>query len=227
MLQNSIYCGRIGHKEQSYEGMHDAITEPELWEGVQHSLAVNRRERRNGTSAKEPSLLAGLIFDAEGKRLPPSHAAKGGKRYRYYVSRSLITGPARTSESSWRLPAIELERLVVKQIGEFLCDPNRIWTLCNEAKFSHREAISALKRADKLAQALLRSPSSAERPLLLHLVKRIIVHADRIVMELSWVGLLEQLSGGRRQGRVPKRAKLRSGWLFPPSSGGAAVRCGL
>jgi site-specific DNA recombinase len=81
MLQNSIYCGRIGHKEQSYEGMHDAITEPELWEGVQHSLAVNRRERRNGTSAKEPSLLAGLIFDAEGKRLPPSHAAKGGKRY--------------------------------------------------------------------------------------------------------------------------------------------------
>ena len=72
------------------------------------------------TSAKEPSLLAGLIVDAEGKRLTPSHAVKGGKRYRYYVSRSLITDPGRTSEPSWRVPALELERLVFKQISEFL-----------------------------------------------------------------------------------------------------------
>ena len=69
LLQNPIYCGRIGHKGQSYEGMHEAIIEPELWEAVQRSLEGNSRERRNGTSAKEPSLLAGLIVDAEGKRL--------------------------------------------------------------------------------------------------------------------------------------------------------------
>jgi hypothetical protein len=82
-LQNPIYCGRIGHKEHSYEGMHEAIVDPGLWEAVQRSLAVNRRERRKGASANDPSLLAGLIVDAEGKRLTPSHAAKGGKRYRY------------------------------------------------------------------------------------------------------------------------------------------------
>ena len=124
LLQNPIYCGRIAHKGQSYEGVHEGIIEHELWQAVQRSLEGSSQKRRNGASAKEPSLLAGLIVDADGKRLTPSHAVKGGKRYRYYVSRSLITDPGRTSEPSWRLPAIELERLVVKQIGAFLSDQN-------------------------------------------------------------------------------------------------------
>jgi site-specific DNA recombinase len=184
--------------------MHDPIIEPELWDAVQRSLAVNRRERRNGTSAKEPSLLAGLIVDGEGQRLTPSHAAKGGKRYRYYVSRSLITDPGRTSERFWRLPAIELERLVVKQIGEFLGDQNRIWTLCKEAKLNHLEALSALKRAQKLAEALLRGHDSAVRSLLLHLVNKIVVLANRIVMELSAVGLQELSEGNATESRAKK-----------------------
>jgi DNA invertase Pin-like site-specific DNA recombinase len=196
LLQNPIYCGRVGHRELSYDGMHEAIIKPALWEAVQRSLAVNRRERRNGTSAKEPSLLAGLIVDAEGARLTPSHAAKGGKRYRYYVSRGLITDPGRASQPSWRLPAAELERFIVKQIGEFLVDQNEIWAFCKEAKLSHQQGVSALKRANQLAQTLLRGPNSAVRSLLLHLVKRIMVHTDRIVMELSRVGLLKQLSEG-------------------------------
>ena len=99
LLQNPIYCGRIGHKGQSYEGdargHHRARS---YGKRCSARLPSIRRERRNGTSAKEPSLLAGLIVDAEGKRLTPSHAVKGGKRYRYYVSRSLITDPGRTSE---------------------------------------------------------------------------------------------------------------------------------
>ena len=100
MLQNPIYSGRIGHKGQIYDGEHEAIIEPELWEAVQRSLAANRRRRRNGANVKEPSLLAGLIVDAEGKRLTPTHAVKRGKRYRYYVSRSLITEPGRRSEAA-------------------------------------------------------------------------------------------------------------------------------
>ena len=196
MLRNPIYCGRIGHREQSYEGMHEGIVETALWEEVQRSLAINRRERRNGTSAKDPSLLAGLIVDAKGDRLTPSHAVKDGKRYRYYVSRSLITDPGRTSAASRRLPAAELERLVVKQIGELLVDQNQVWALCKDANFSHNESVAALKRTNRLAQDLRRGSDSSQRPLLLRLIKSIVVRADRIVMELSRVGLLKQLSEG-------------------------------
>jgi site-specific DNA recombinase len=103
----------------------------------------------------------------------------------------LITDPSRASESSWRLPAIELERLVVRQIGEFLSDQNRIWTLGKEAKLSNQEAVSALKRVHKFAQTLRRGPDNALRPLLLRIIRRIVLHADRIVMELSPVALMK------------------------------------
>jgi hypothetical protein len=42
--------------------------------------------------AEAPSLLAGLIVDADGSRMRPAHATKKAKRYRYYVSASLLAG---------------------------------------------------------------------------------------------------------------------------------------
>jgi hypothetical protein len=146
-----------------------------------------------------------VIVDANGKRLTPSHAVKGGKRYRYYVSRSLITNPGGTSEPSWRLPAVELERLVIKLIGEFLSDQNRNWDLCKEANLSPDESVVVLKRANQLAQDLHRGPDGGQRPLLSHLIKSIVVRADRIVMELSRVALLKQLcEGDAAQSRAKK-----------------------
>ncbi len=40
----------------------------------------NRRERRNATGAKNPSLLAGLLLNGAGERFTPSHAVKRGRR---------------------------------------------------------------------------------------------------------------------------------------------------
>ena len=123
--------------------------------------------------------------------------SNGGKRYRYYVSRSLITDPGRTSEPSLGdCQPLNWNGSSLKQIGEFLADQNRIWALCKEAKLSHHESVAALKRANQLAQDLRRGSDSSQRPLLLHLIKRIVVRADRIVMELSRVGLLKQLCEG-------------------------------
>ena len=34
----------------------------------------------------EPSPLAGKLFDPSGAGLTPSHARKGERRYRYYIS---------------------------------------------------------------------------------------------------------------------------------------------
>ena len=36
----------------------------------------------------------GRLFDESGQSLTPSHAVKGERRYRYYVSRNLIKGMA-------------------------------------------------------------------------------------------------------------------------------------
>jgi site-specific DNA recombinase len=90
MLQNRLYRGEVGHKDQIYPGQHDAIIDAELWQIVQDRLAANRQARNLAVGAEAPSLLAGLIFEGDGNPMTPTHAVKKGKRYRYYVSTALI-----------------------------------------------------------------------------------------------------------------------------------------
>ena len=82
MLHNRIYRGEIVHKDKCYPGEHAAIVDHGLWNTVQKMLASNRIERKSGGSAREPSLLAGLIFDDGGERMTPTDANKKGRRYR-------------------------------------------------------------------------------------------------------------------------------------------------
>src|SRR6202030_2456038 len=90
MLQNRIYRGEIVHQGTSYPDQHEAILDLELWQIVQDKLAANRQEHSLAVGAEAPSLLADLIVDAGGNRMTPAHATKKAKRYRYYVSASLL-----------------------------------------------------------------------------------------------------------------------------------------
>ena len=90
MLQNRIYRGEILHQGTACPGQHEAIIDPEIWQIVQNKLAGHRQERSLAVGAEAPSLLAGLIVDAGGNRMTPTHATKKAKRYRYYVSASLL-----------------------------------------------------------------------------------------------------------------------------------------
>ena len=47
---------------------------------------------RNPTGSRfDAGSHTGMLFDADGNRMTPTHAVKKGARYRYYVSRPLIT----------------------------------------------------------------------------------------------------------------------------------------
>jgi hypothetical protein len=55
----------------------------------------------------------------------PSHAVKKGTRYRYYVSRSLITKDRTEGFAALRVPAGEIEQLVTSRVRRWLVgDPN-------------------------------------------------------------------------------------------------------
>ena len=92
MLQNRIYRGEIVHKDRAYPGEHTPIIDADLWQEAQKTLAANRVDRGAGKGDDHLSLLAGFIHDAHGELMTPSHAVKKGIRYRYYVSKSLVTG---------------------------------------------------------------------------------------------------------------------------------------
>jgi site-specific DNA recombinase len=90
---------KIRHKGVRHPGLHEPIVDRELWDGTQ--LLLRRRTSRQAPrltkSAASP--LTGRLFDESGHSLTPSHAVKRQRRYRYYVSRSLIKG---TTDSTGR-----------------------------------------------------------------------------------------------------------------------------
>jgi len=114
ILQNRLYIGEVVHKGESYPGQHEAIITVELFDQVQQSIAASRVEQRIGCRAAMPSLLAGLLWDGHGRRMTPSHAAKQGKRYRYYVSQA--DGDTDRAAPVWRTPAAEIELLVTAEV---------------------------------------------------------------------------------------------------------------
>jgi hypothetical protein len=120
ILSNRIYLGEIVHKDASYPGEHRAIVETELWNRVQALLAASHHAARTDKRVASPALLKGLIFDGAGNRMSPSHAVKGGARYRYYVSQAVLQGRAKEAGSIARLPARELEQVVINAVLDAL-----------------------------------------------------------------------------------------------------------
>src|SRR5690349_2375275 len=74
ILQNRLYRGEIVHKGQSHPGEHTPIVDQPLWDAVRAQLAGNTAERNSGARTRQPSLLAGLLFDGDGNRMTPTHA---------------------------------------------------------------------------------------------------------------------------------------------------------
>jgi len=71
LLQNRIYRSEIVHKEQSHPGEHTSIIDQPLWDAVQAQLAGNAAERNSSARHRQPSLLAGLLFDGDGYDAEP------------------------------------------------------------------------------------------------------------------------------------------------------------
>ncbi|WP_254305911.1 recombinase family protein [Sphingopyxis sp. BSNA05] len=104
LLQNPVYVGKVRHKENIYAGAHESIIAQELFDLVQSTFKTNRNSNAQGKKSRNPSLLTGIITDPDGKPMTPTHAAKGSKRFRYYVTRTL---PGDQS-TKWRMPPEKL-----------------------------------------------------------------------------------------------------------------------
>ena len=184
LLSNPLYIGRIAHKGKTYDGRHLPIIDAETWDAVQAKLAANASERRSGSRATEPSPLAGKLFDETGVALSPSHAVKSGRRYRYYVSRHLITGTADGSKDQqregWRLPGGEIERRVGEAVTGLLAD-------CSALADAAREAGLAADQLPGLFDAIAHCKVDA-----LDLAERIDLASDQIAFTLN----LKPFTGG-------------------------------
>jgi site-specific DNA recombinase len=203
MLQNRLYRGEIVHKDKSYPGEHEAIIEEVLWSEVQAILGENRVDRAVGTDHRETSLLSGLLFDAQGERMTPTHATKKGTRYRYYISRPLVDGTAKDSTGQ-RIPAVALEALVTRCIRDWLTDASAILDVqCPTSDAAKQK--SWIERAKQHAATWHELRAGDVRTFMLSIVARIQVHADRIDVSLDRDRLARWLDGEPDEVRSPAR----------------------
>jgi site-specific DNA recombinase len=147
ILSNRIYLGEIAHKDTSYPGEHRAIVEPTLWDRVHALLAANHHAFRTDERVASPALLKGLIFDGAGNRMSPSHAVNQGQRYCYYVSQAVMQGRAQEAGSIARLPARELEHVVMDAVFDMLAKDERTRRAASELReLGQRKREEAVRR---------------------------------------------------------------------------------
>jgi DNA invertase Pin-like site-specific DNA recombinase len=193
LLSNPIYLGEIRHKQQSHPGQHEPIVSRELWERVQERLTERAaRQGDGGKTAAPRSPLAGKLTDEDAEPLYVQGAARGERRYRYYVSRKLVTAGAEDRERGWRVSAPELERSVAAAAQAMLGDRDAIAQACEESGVETNRLPSVLKSAQALIDRLrIRSEAASA---LAELAER--VELSRGGIRVSLKLLLSAVAGG-------------------------------
>ena len=213
LLSNPIYCGEIRHKGVRHPGQHAAIIAPDTFAKVAEQLAANAHERTIGRNARSPSLLAGLIVDAAGNALIATHANKQGKRYRYYISKVLHEGRTRgrlsrdhmvsldaEGRAAWRLPATDIETIVIRELVTLLTSPTRVLMLAGALQPDRPQSIAertTIVSAAKAIAADLSGPDGvAARGRILALLTRIEIAQDGITIRFNLAGTAAALGVG-------------------------------
>jgi site-specific DNA recombinase len=125
LLRNRFYIGEVVFKGEVLKGEQAAILDRDLFDAVQAKLDGQARSQTARWS-KSDALLKGRIFDDAGNRMTPTHARKQGVKYRYYLSSALLNGMNVCAGSVSRVPAAELEEVVIRSVREYLKSPTAL-----------------------------------------------------------------------------------------------------
>ena len=190
LLRNPVYIGEAVHKGVSYPGEHAAILDRKIWDKVQAHLQIDRRKRSAAVRGQTPALLKGLIYGPDGAAMSPSHTRRKGMLYRYYVSQTILK-LARTDMPAGRVPAAEVETIVIDQVRILLRSPEIIVRTWRQARATLPELTedkvrTALVEFEPLWNELF--PAEQSRIIRL-LVERVDVAADGIEVKLRIDGI--------------------------------------
>ena len=181
LLANSIYIGEIQHKQERHPGLHEAILSKKLWERVQQRLNQNAARGRGSSNRSIASPLAGKLFDADGQPLYVQGATKGRRRYRYYVSKCLVSGSASNNGRGWRLSARELERTVAIAARHILSDRAGLLGALEKTAIDSPDLRATLESASNFSRRLQNDDAAAA---LVEIVSKVEMRDDGITVTL-------------------------------------------
>ncbi len=158
VLTNPFYLGKIQHKDEIYDGQHEAIVPEKLFNKVQAILGKNRktctvtREQRTHTF-----LLQGLMRCGKCGCImtPRSSHGRGGKRYFYYECSKGAHSANLDCDTAY-VPAEPIEKFLIEQLRKAVLTEDEIRRVVKRAngkrgevmqKFAEEEARLITKRS--------------------------------------------------------------------------------
>ena len=145
LLRNRFYVGKVVFKGEALAGEQPAIVDQDLFDAVQAKLNEQINNHRILRTRSE-ALLLGRIYDDRGHKMTPSHTRKRGTKYRYYISSALLQGQAEQAGAVSRIPADEIEALVVKSVRGHLNESTEI----DDAALIHTHIVRVEVQSDQL-----------------------------------------------------------------------------
>jgi len=195
ILRNPIYIGKVRHKEELHEGLHEAIIDDATWKLVQTQLADHGGKKIRSTRRPAMRLLDGVLFDAKGRAMRTTYASKSihtdgttrTKRYWYYTTAVSVSENKTETE---RLPADEIERVVMNALNERLADMR--W-LADQISGQVREttAVCILRTIEQRVVEDDMTNIDAQSQDFLSIIDRIATHKDRLVVSLNLAAITE------------------------------------
>lgn len=132
VLKNPLYLGVVKHHDKVYPGEHKAIIDQETWDKTQELLTQHLQYK--GRRRRRLSPMRGMIrCGCCNSLMLERYTTKRGMRYRYYVCEKDVKRINSICVLK-RVPAAELESLILKEIGTMLAKPEVIAGVMHEAE---------------------------------------------------------------------------------------------
>src|SRR5579885_3443529 len=150
LLTNIVYIGKIEHGGQIYDGEHEGILDPEVWQRVQDRLRFNGRTGGRQVRNKYGAVLKGILRCGSCEAgMAHTYTQKApNKLYRYYVC---INAHQRGYDQcqTRSVSAPQIEQAVVDQIRGIAANPSVVEEVVRqlgEQQSTQREALEREKR---------------------------------------------------------------------------------
>lgn len=192
ILRNPVYKGKASHKGKLYDGQHETIINPDLWEKVQSIKLKNRENRFNPSKVVHNSLLKGLLeCSCCHASMTSTRTKKNKKNYEYYTSIKAVKEGHSFCELG-SVPAGELDNFIIGKIQTILRAPKLIDEIAKQITkempdVGITEVFKKIRNPEHFFEYL--SPETV-RQILERIISRIILYKNKVVIRLLPFGAM-------------------------------------
>jgi hypothetical protein len=127
--------------------------------------------------------------------LTPTWSIKKGTRYRYYISTTLLRGKAANTSNRLRIPANDLEAVVISRLRNLQTDRGELLEAANGAIERRRSGFGPLmERARQISNEIDAQNPEQIKSIIAALIHRVETHADHLTIDVSRQRLITLLT---------------------------------